>query len=146
MATLTRHAVRQLTLQTLFGLSANLDAQPEAVIMQALAGDPELENVTEVPTEVLELVQKVQTYTDDADLMISKYLIEGWTLDRLNLIDLEIMRIAIYEANQGDVPTKVAVNEALNLAKEFTDDSSAKFINGILSKVLTFQINLSSIK
>lgn len=138
MATLTRHAVRQLTLQTLFGLSANLDAQPEAVIMQALAGDPELENVTEVPTEVLELVQKVQTYTDDADLMISKYLIEGWTLDRLNLIDLEIMRIAIYEANQGDVPTKVAVNEALNLAKEFTDDSSAKFINGILSKVLTF--------
>lgn len=138
MVTLTRHVIRQVTLQTLFGLSANLDAQPEAVIMQALAGDPELENVTEVPTEVLDLVQKVQAYTDDADLMISKYLIEGWTLDRLNLIDLEIMRIAIYEANQGDVPTKVAVNEALNLAKEFTDDSSAKFINGILSKVLTF--------
>lgn len=138
MVTLTRHVIRQVTLQTLFGLSANLDAQPEAVIMQALAGDPELENVTEVPAEVLDLVQKVQAYTDYADLMISKYLIEGWTLDRLNLIDLEIMRIAIYEANQGDVPTKVAVNEALNLAKEFTDDSSAKFINGILSKVLTF--------
>lgn len=138
MATLTRHAIRQVTLQALFGLSVNLDAQPEAVIKQALAGDPELENISEAPTEVLELVQKVQAYSDDADLMISKYLIEGWTLDRLNLIDLEIMRIAIFEASQGDVPTKVAVNEALNLAKEFTDESSAKFINGILSKVLTF--------
>lgn len=138
MTMLTRHAIRQVTFQTLFGLAVNPDAEMEPMIEQVLAGDPEVEREIEAPEEVIDLVRNVQAYQDDADLQISRYLVEGWTLERLNLVDLEIMRIAIYEAQKGNTPAKVAVNEALNLASDFTDEASSKFINGVLSKVLTF--------
>jgi len=138
MAELTRHALRQTAFQALFGLSANPDADVKEIIAQILAGDPEIEWTGEVPAEVIELVENVQAHVDEEDLLISENLATGWTIDRLSHVDLELMRLAIYEAKFGDVPAKIAVNEALNLAKDFTDESSSKFINGVLSKVLTF--------
>ncbi|MDR3242231.1 MAG: transcription antitermination factor NusB [Lactobacillaceae bacterium] len=138
MAELNRHALRQTAFQALFGLSANPDADVKEIIAQILAGDPEIEWTGEVPAEVIELVENVQAHVDEEDLLISENLATGWTIDRLSHVDLELMRLAIYEAKFGDVPAKIAVNEALNLAKDFTDESSSKFINGVLSKVLTF--------
>ncbi|MCM0583297.1 transcription antitermination factor NusB [Weissella diestrammenae] len=138
MTKLTRHAIRQTAFQTLFGLSANPEANVSDVVLQVLAGDPEIEWTDEAPVEVVNLVENVRAHATEADLLISEHLAAGWTLDRLNRVDLELMRLAIYEATFGDVPTKVAVDEALNLARDFTDDTSSKFINGVLSKVLTF--------
>ncbi|MDY2993900.1 transcription antitermination factor NusB, partial [Ligilactobacillus animalis] len=61
----------------------------------------------------------------------------NWTLARLNRIDLLILRLAIYEMLYvDDVPAKVALDEALQLAKEFSDDKSRRFINGVLSNLL----------
>ena len=61
----------------------------------------------------------------------------NWTLARLNRIDLLILRLAMYEMLYvDDVPAKVALDEALQLAKEFSDDKSRRFINGVLSITL----------
>jgi len=62
---------------------------------------------------------------------------EGWSCERLGKEELAILRLAIYEIRfDDDIPDKVAVNEALNLAHEYCDDKAAHFINGVLSTVI----------
>lgn len=72
---------------------------------------------------------------DELDGVIEKFLI-GWTIDRLSRVDLALLRLSIYEMLVlHDVPPGVAVNEAVNLAKEYGTDESPAFINGILGKI-----------
>ncbi|MDO5293106.1 MAG: transcription antitermination factor NusB [bacterium] len=60
----------------------------------------------------------------------------GWKLSRLGKVDLTILRLAVYEiVDDEDIPTGVAINEAVELAKKFGEDQSPSFINGILAKV-----------
>jgi len=58
-----------------------------------------------------------------------------WPIDKLNRIDLAILRLAIYELEQKDAPPKVIIDEAVELAKEFGSDNSASFINGVLGTI-----------
>ncbi len=66
------------------------------------------------------------------DAQINQYAI-NWDIKRMPAIDRNILRIAAYEI-QHDIPAKVAINEAVKIAKKYADDSSPSFINGILSK------------
>lgn len=60
---------------------------------------------------------------------------KGWSTDRMGKVDLTILRLAVYEIRHDDeVPTGVAINEAVELAKKFGQDSSPAFINGVLAK------------
>lgn len=60
---------------------------------------------------------------------------EGWKLSRLNRVDLSILRLAVYEiAYDEDIPYRVAINEAVEIAKKYGSDESPSFINGILGK------------
>ena len=61
---------------------------------------------------------------------------QGWSLNRLSKTDLVILRLALYEIKFEKLPAKVAVNEAIELAKQFSDDTSRRFINGLLSKLI----------
>lgn len=68
----------------------------------------------------------------DADL---NQKAKGWSTDRMGKVDLTILRLAIYEIRYDEeVPTGVAINEAVELAKKFGQDSSPAFINGVLAK------------
>jgi len=66
------------------------------------------------------------------DAQIDQYAI-NWNIERMPAIDRNILRIAAYEI-QHEIPAKVAINEAVKIAKKYADDSSPSFINGILSK------------
>lgn len=66
------------------------------------------------------------------DLIISK--LKKWDITRINKVDLAILRLANYELKFTDIPNKVAINEAIELAKEFSSDESPSFINGTLSE------------
>jgi transcription antitermination protein NusB len=138
MVELNRHQIRQAAFQTLFGLAANPDAKAAQVAEQVLAGDPEIAWEGAVPTDLMAFVDGVTAHLDELDLTISEYLQTGWTIDRISRTDLVLMRLAIYEAKHTDVDPKIAVNEAMELAKNFTDDKGRKFINGVLNKALTF--------
>lgn len=60
----------------------------------------------------------------------------GWKLNRMGKVELTILRLAVYEMEfDEDVPVKVAINEAVELAKKYGEDSSAGFVNGVLAKV-----------
>jgi len=81
------------------------------------------------------LVNGVLNNIDKLDDYIRKFAI-AWPVDQLSLIDRNILRIAIYEIlMEKIVPLKVAINEAIELAKKFGGDNSARFVNGVLSSV-----------
>ncbi|UBH12270.1 transcription antitermination factor NusB [Macrococcus armenti] len=82
-----------------------------------------------------ELVSGVNTNREQIDAAIAPHL-KSWTLDRLNKVDRIILRLSTYEILYSDAPEKVVVNEAVNLAKKFSDDESYKFINGVLSEII----------
>jgi len=84
---------------------------------------------------VLEIVSGVDDVTAFADEIIAENAI-GWTLARMPVIDLIVLRMAIFELkSRPDVPTAVILNEAVELAKTFSTDESGRFVNGILSTI-----------
>lgn len=131
-AALTRHQIRERAFQALFAINANPDANHETLYEQLLVDDSE--TPVEVPEYLRELVDGVLEQRVELDNQIGQYLMSGWTLSRIAKADLIILRIAFYEMNhQDDIPRRAVVNEALELAKEFSDDKSRRFINGVLS-------------
>lgn len=67
---------------------------------------------------------------------IEKNLKADWKIDRISKIDLSILKLAIYEIKYKDIPFKVVINEAVELAKKYGEDNSKNFINGILASVV----------
>ncbi len=77
------------------------------------------------------------------DKMIARYAPE-WPVEQMAAIDRNILRIALYEIAQGEeTPVKVAINEAVELAKMFGSDASPRFINGVLGSVVTYERSLA---
>lgn len=99
-------------------------------------------NVDEVISEVCpidneyvkEIVYGVITYKNEIDKIANEYL-DGWTIDRLGNTDIAILRMGIFELLYTKTPAVVAINEAVELAKAYSDDSVRKMINGVLDKV-----------
>lgn len=83
---------------------------------------------------VKDVVYGVITKTDELDALANKYL-NKWTIDRLGNTDQSIIRMAIYELLFTDTPEIVVINEAIELAKLYSDDSVKNMINGILDKI-----------
>ncbi|KAB2951680.1 transcription antitermination factor NusB [Heliorestis acidaminivorans] len=82
-----------------------------------------------------ELVRGVADYRKEIDQTISRLAVE-WNLDRLANVDRNLLRLAIFEIlYRSDVPNNVAINEALELAKIYSGEEAAKFINGVLGQL-----------
>lgn len=80
------------------------------------------------------LVDKVLAKKDLLDSKIQKAA-PLWPIDKLNRIDLAILRLAVYELEDGEAPPKVVIDEAVELAKEFGGESSSSFVNGVLGTI-----------
>lgn len=91
---------------------------------------------------IQERLKSIREKKQKLDELISKQS-ENWKKERMSLIDLNIMRLAVFEILFcEEVPDKVALNEALELSKRFGDDNSSSFINGILNQILKNKKNL----
>ncbi|KUP06174.1 antitermination protein NusB [Bacillus coahuilensis m2-6] len=127
-----RHTAREKALQALFQMD-----------MSQLSGQEALTNVTEeseMDDYLSKLVLQTETNLEVIDQKIRENL-EKWSFERLAKVDRSILRLTVCEMMFiEDVPNKVAINEAIELAKTFGDDQSSKFINAVLSKV---QLSLS---
>lgn len=110
--------------------------------------DDTLESIITVSEqEVSELSVEEKTYFDTAIEGIEKYKdkidekilskLKNWSIERIFKIDLAILRLAVYEILYSDmVPVKVAVNEAVELAKKYGNDASSNFVNGVLREII----------
>lgn len=83
---------------------------------------------------VKEIVYGVITYKNDIDELANKYM-KNWTIDRLGNTDIAILRMGIYELMYTETPNVVCINEAVELAKNYSDDDVCKMINAVLDKV-----------
>jgi len=81
-----------------------------------------------------DLVQKILNQKEKLDKLIQSAAPQ-WPIDKLNKIDLAILRLAVYELSCEDAPPKVVIDEAVELAKEFGSESSSSFINGVLGTI-----------
>lgn len=138
MPNFNRHQIRQAAFQVLFALNANdtlelADAYQAVLTMDQFDAE-EVEEVA-VPDYLAFLVTGVTDHQAELDAALTPYLKKGWQLSRLAKPDLIILRLGLFEMqNSTEAPDKVALNEALELAKQFTDDQAKGFINGVLSK------------
>lgn len=87
---------------------------------------------------IKELIDGFLHKKEEIDSIINQNLVD-WNFDRLSKIDLSIMRIALYELKYLNVPYKVAINEAVELAKQYSGDKSPSFINGVLGGYVNSQ-------
>lgn len=85
---------------------------------------------------VKRVVKGIEENKDSLDKEIEKYL-RNWTLNRLPKVDAAILRICTYEfLYEQDIPEKVSINEAIELAKKYSSEKSAPFINGVLGNMI----------
>ncbi len=99
-----------------------------------MSGDPDMDDFTD---EMVNLIEDVKTKMDDIDRIISENLV-NWTIDRLNYVDKAIIRFAVYEMEYRDIPAEIAIDEALNLTKKYSnldDDKARKFNNKLLDTI-----------
>lgn len=127
-----RHEARKLALSMIF---CWLFCESDEHECKTLAQDQAPSN--EIDEELAKsLVSGVKAHKREIDENIQNYAPE-WPIDKISKIDLVILRIAIYELLfSDDVPEKVAVDEAVELAKEFGNENSGKFVNGVLGSIM----------
>jgi N utilization substance protein B len=135
----SRHHARERALQILF----QYDIHGKAGLWLDLFWT-ENEATDEVKAFAERLVAGVLEKKKELDTLIGKYA-TNWKVSRMPIVDRNILRAGVYELLwMDDVPAKVTVNEAIELAKSFGDDDASKFVNGILDQVLTKESRLEA--
>lgn len=126
---MNRHKAREKAFQTLFQLDMNEDEVNLA--METLKEEERKDEFLSM------LIEGVITNKETIDSKISENL-EKWSLKRVASVERTILRLAVYELlYMDDIPQNVSINEAVELAHTFGDEQSGKFINGVLSKVIS---------
>ena len=130
----SRRELRKCAFQALMSLEFGTDM--ETACRFAYTHDREDVDV-QIPAFLLNLVSGIQAQKEELDKQINQHLKSGWTVERLTLVEKNLLRLGIFEITSFDTPQLVAVNEAIELAKNFSDQKSARFINGLLSQFVT---------
>lgn len=155
--TTVRRVIREKAFQSLFQLSVNKELSKEKAIQQALESNldtkeelsleeamenalPKGKNGEDIIQDGLSyldiLVNGVLEHQESIDATISEHL-KNWSITRLERTNLLILRLATYELlNQEDIDPRIVMNEAIELTKDFNDDKSSKFVNGVLQSIL----------
>lgn len=132
---LTRHQLREIAFQVNFSILYSEGVEVDQVIENVLDLYEE-QTCEEIPQYIKVVVVGVKEHQLELDQHIEKHL-KRWTVNRIAKTDLTILRLALFEMFYvSDIPYKVSLNEALELAKTFSDDESRRFINGVLSSVM----------
>lgn len=130
-----RHLARSIAMQTLY--QWDFKGRPTAVL-QAIIEQNFIEFGSDLEEEkqfIIDTVNGVINNLEKIDQIISQYA-PDWPLEQITIVDRNVLRIGIYELKFNEqIPAKVAINEAIELAKSYGGQSSGKFINGVLGAV-----------
>jgi len=128
-----RRQARELALQLLYELDLRGEADPGEALEEFWRRQGELPD--EVRSFAEALVRGTKAHQEKIDELIGRFA-ERWDLDRMAVVDRNILRAGIFELLwAGDAPPKVAINEALEIARKFSTEKSTRFINGLLDRV-----------
>ncbi len=130
MAGISRSRCRELALQLLYQADYRGHRQGEVPRFWRHFGKG-----GEVPDYLAQLVQGVAAHQEELDRLLRQHS-EHWRLERMAAVDRNLLRLALFELlHQPEVPAKVVINEAVELAKRYGSEESGSFVNGILDRV-----------
>ncbi len=139
----SRRALRESVFKLLFMAEFNDEAQMEEqfrIYFDGVGSDLLEQMKTDAANEedaayIHEKYLRVREKLDEIDPLLNETS-EGWKTSRMSRVDLSVLRLAVYEIRYDeDVPVKVAINEAVEIAKKFGGEDSGSFVNGILGKI-----------
>lgn len=131
----SRHRSRERALQILY--QWDVQRQPAEEAINGYFGSLDAEEGQEKPERdrfTEELVRGVAQHADHLDHQISQHS-EHWRLERMSVVDRNILRLAVYEMIHAGTPAPVAIDEALRLAQRFSGEEAGAFVNGVLDAV-----------
>lgn len=130
---MNRLSMRELAFKAMYGMEIQKEYTKEQ--LELFLEDNEItdEVAVEYITSVYEGIEKNKEEILD---LISKNLKRDWTIDRISKVNLAILKIAIYEIKFNELPFKVVINEAVELAKKYGDEAAPLFVNGVLASIV----------
>ncbi|MBR3281430.1 MAG: transcription antitermination factor NusB [Clostridia bacterium] len=133
---MSRTTARELALKIVFEFSFQ-DEDAKSLYEKFIDSQEELNSVDQEDEKfILELIEGIKSNLSSIDEKIKAHL-KDWNIERVSKVDLAILRLAIYEIlYREDIPFKVSVNEAVELSKQYGEDSSPSFINGVLAEII----------
>lgn len=134
-----RSAAREETFKMLYSLEIqkeNLEEQLEMYYENAEISDEAIKNY------IKDIVLGIDKNISEIEKKISDNLKKDWKIERISKINLVLLKLAIYEILYTETPYKVAINEAIEIAKKYGDDNSPNFVNGILASIVKESENL----
>ena len=133
---MNRSTIRKHTFLSLFQIEFQNDESVETLCNNYLDNNEAIVVTDEDKKIITDRVTDNISKLTEIDKIISE-ISDGWSIDRIGKVELSILRLAVYEIKYDDlVPLKVAINEAIELAKKYGgDDNSASYINAVLAKL-----------
>ncbi len=128
-----RSVMRELAFKLMYGLEVQKDNTEDQVKLFIENNNVENEIAKDY---LMDIAKGILENNDEIEKLISENLKDNWSLNRISKINTSLIKIAIYEMLYKNVPFKVAINEVVELAKKYADDSAPVFINGILASVV----------
>ena len=129
-----RSAIRELTFRLIYSLEIQkVEDLEEQIELYIQCNDIEEDDAKEY---IKDAIIGIKENIDEIQGLIEKNLKADWKIDRISKIDLSLLKLAIYEIKYKKIPYKVAINESLELAKKYGEETSKNFINGILASIV----------
>ena len=131
---MNRTAIREKA----FKLIYSLEIQKYNSLQEQIDLYFESENIVDLEAKeyIQDAVLGIEDNKKEIEELIEKNLKSEWKIERISKIDLSILKLAIYEIQYKELPFKVVINEAVELAKKYGEDSSKNFVNGILASIV----------
>lgn len=126
--------MRELAFKLVYSLEVQNDENVEEQIdLYIQENEIEKQDVIEY---IKDIINGINSNSQEIEEIVKKCLTEKWTIERISKINLSILKLAIYEIKYKDIPYKAEINEAVELAKKYGEETSSKFINGALASAV----------
>lgn len=130
---MNRSAIRELAFKVMYGMEVQKEYDKEQLSLFISENNIEDKAAIEYLNSIYD---GIETNKEEILDLISKNLKKDWTLERISKVNLAILKIAIYEIKYKEIPFKVAINEAVELAKKYGDEAAPLFVNGVLASIV----------
>ncbi len=130
---MNKSASRELVFKLLYSLEIQKESIDEQFELFCETNEIEDKNTKEYMKEI---ITQVKSHKQEIEELISKNLKSGWDIKRISKINITLLKLAICEMLYKNLPYKIVINEVVELAKSYGDDTSPMFINGVLASII----------
>ena len=130
---MNRSAIRELAFKAMYGMEVQKEYDKEQLNLFISENNVNDKQATQYFNSIFD---GINAHSDEILRLISENLKNDWTVQRISKVNLAILKIAIYEIKYMEIPFKVAINEAVELAKKYGDEAAPLFVNGVLASIV----------